>query len=134
LIAVGALAFGTASAATIQLPVPNGFSLLGVSCGGVQVSSYVDSIDTATAVVKGTLKSITSCSGSGRGARTTVYTSYNSITWDLAGNIVSVMPCPCGAMDATFKETLNGYSVYDKTLPVRNAVWGAQIVSYLVTP
>lgn len=90
---------GVAYAGT--LPLPPGYpTLLGASCGGVHIASYVTGFDT-NGNIKGEVYAWTRCGGSGRGGgyHTTTYQSWHSITWDLLGNYTlnsydGVMPDP----------------------------------------
>jgi hypothetical protein len=82
LLAPGALQAQTA------LPLPPGYpTLLGESCGGVHVSSYVTGFD-VNGNITGEVYAWTSCGGSGRGGgyHNHIYQSWNSILWDLFTN------------------------------------------------
>lgn len=89
------------NASAASLPVPNGYpTLLGVSCGGVHVTSYVTGFN-AAGDITGELYAWTACGGSGRGGgyRVTHYQSWHSITWSLGGTYIvsaydSVVPDP----------------------------------------
>ncbi len=94
------------------LPVPAGYpTLLGVSCGGVHVSSYVTGFDQAGNIT-GELYAWTACGGSGRGGgyKTRHYQSWSSITWALDGSYV-VRPYDNLVPDPSFAAT-DQYSNY----------------------
>ncbi len=70
------------------LPLPPGYpTLLGESCGGVHVSSFVTGFD-ANGNITGEVYAWTKCGGSGKGGgyQTHTYQSWNSILWDLYTN------------------------------------------------
>ena len=71
--------------AQTALPIPSGYpTLLGVSCGGVHVSSYLTGFN-RLGNITGELYAWTRCGGSGRGGgyKTTTYQSWHSIVWGL---------------------------------------------------
>lgn len=87
-LAILALSLLASAASALNLPVPPGYPiLLGVSCGGVAVTATIAGFD-SNGNVTGELKAFTRCNGSGRGARSTPYTSYHTITWDFFGGYV----------------------------------------------
>jgi len=104
-------AFGLALMACLgahaaPLPVPSGYpTLLGVSCGGVHVTSYVTGFN-AAGDITGELYAWTACGGSGRGGgyKVTHYQSWHSITWGLGGTYV-VGPYDSVVPDPLFTET-----------------------------
>lgn len=108
------LVTGSAACAT-DLPLPPGYpTLLGVSCGGVHVTSYVTGFD-AAGNIKGELYAWTACGGSGRGGgyKVTHYQSWHSITWALGGTYL-VSAYDGLVPDTTFTDTDQyGNYVYD---------------------
>jgi hypothetical protein len=109
------LLLGASAACATDLPLPAGYpTLLGVSCGGVHVTSYVTGFD-AAGNITGELYAWTACGGSGRGGgyKVTHYQSWHSITWALGGTYLvsaydGVVP------DTTFTDTDQyGNYVYD---------------------
>lgn len=89
-----------------SLPVPSGYpTLLGVSCGGVHVSSFVTGFN-AAGDITGELYAWTACGGSGRGGgyKVTHYQSWHSITWGLDGTYI-VRPYDWVVPDPAFTET-----------------------------
>lgn len=87
----------------------------GYWCGGVKVFEYAQGFDTSgnpTALVYGS----TRCGGSGRGGgyHTTTHAGWAVATWDLAGNLISLVdapaPSPVPSTDTVF--TSDPYSEY----------------------
>ena len=113
LLLILALVSGTAAAT--DLPVPAGYpTLLGVSCGGVHVTSYVTGFD-ASGNIRGELYAWTACGGSGRGGgyKVTHYQSWHSITWALGGTYL-VSPYDGLVPDPAVTETdAYGNYIYD---------------------
>jgi len=108
------LVSGVASAAS--LPLPPGYpTLLGASCGGVHVASYVTGFD-QNGNITGEVYAWTRCSaGSGRGGgyRVRYYESWNSILWGLDGTY-KVVPYDGVIPDPLFTETDQyGNAIYD---------------------
>ncbi len=84
-ITFAAFALMGRGAVAAPLPLPPGYpALLGVSCGGVHVSSFVTGFD-SNGNITGEVYAWTKCGGSGKGGgyRTTTYQSWHSITWAL---------------------------------------------------
>jgi hypothetical protein len=82
------LVLPAAAHAQTALPLPPGYpTLLGVSCGGVALSSFVTGFD-SSGIIHGAVYAWTRCGGSGRGGgyQSHTYTSWNSIEWDLYSN------------------------------------------------
>ncbi|WP_258187687.1 hypothetical protein [Trinickia symbiotica] len=107
-----------AAQAQVTLPLPAGYpTLLGVSCGGVHVASYVTGFD-ANGYIHGEVYAWTSCGGSGRGGgyQFHTYQAWHTIVWDLRQNYEllpydNVMPDPAfTATDAYGNIILNGCS------------------------
>lgn len=74
------------AALAAPLPLPPGYpTLLGVSCGGVHVSSFVTGFD-SNGNITGEVYAWTKCGSSGKGGgyKTTTYQSWHSITWTLS--------------------------------------------------
>jgi len=100
-----ALCGGAANAATI-LPIPVGYpTLLGASCGGVHVSTYVTGFD-VNGNIAGEVYAWTRCGGSGRGGgyKSHTYSSWHSILWDFYGNFV-LLPYDGTVPDPLFTAT-----------------------------
>ncbi len=117
-IALLALLLPAAIQAQTALPLPPGYpTLLGESCGGVHVASYVTGFD-ASGNITGEVYAWTKCGGSGRGGgyQTHTYQSWNSILWDLYTNYKlvpydNVMPDPAfTAVDSYGNMILNSCS------------------------
>ncbi len=102
-----------ATLAQTILPLPPGYpTLLGESCGGVHVASYVTGFD-GSGNITGEVYAWTTCGGSGRGGgyKTTTYQSWNSITWDLFTNYRlqpydQVVPDPAFAASDIYGNTI----------------------------
>ncbi|SEK05418.1 hypothetical protein [Paraburkholderia diazotrophica] len=74
--------------AQVALPLPAAYpTLLGVSCGGVHVASYVTGFD-QNGYIHGEVYAWTRCGGSGRGGgyQSQTYQSWHTIVWDLRQN------------------------------------------------
>lgn len=79
-----------ANAATVQLqPVPDAFARLGHSCGGIKQQIVGRGFD-ANGNVTGYVFALTRCGGSGRGGgyRTTTYSIWVAVTWNLSGVVI----------------------------------------------
>lgn len=88
MLALLALFISGAAQAQTPLPLPAGYpTLLGVSCGGVHIASYVTGFN-SSGNMTGEVYAWTRCGGSGRGGgyRSTTYHSWTSIVWDFKGN------------------------------------------------
>jgi hypothetical protein len=88
---IGALVMGltasVANAAAVQLqPIPDAFARLGHSCGGIKQQIFGQGFDDNGNVI-GYVFALTRCGGSGRGGgyRTTTYSTWVAVTWDLNG-------------------------------------------------
>jgi len=86
IMAAATLALMGGAALAAPLPLPPGYpTLLGVSCGGVHLSSFVTGFD-SNGNITGEVYAWTNCGGSGKGGgyHTTTYQSWHSITWTLS--------------------------------------------------
>ena len=73
--------------ATIELKVP---SLLGnIWCGGVHQDIWATAFEPDG--VKGVAYATTTCSAGGRGTKPRTYKKWADVTWDLSGNLTSVV-------------------------------------------
>jgi hypothetical protein len=89
--AVLLLAASAASADTIALQaIPDAFTRLGHSCGGIAQQIFGLGFD-ASDNVTGYDFALTRCGGSGRGGgyHTTTYSTWVAVTWDLAGSVIN---------------------------------------------
>jgi hypothetical protein len=80
-----------AHAGTVDLqPIPDAFARLGHSCGGIKQQIFGEGFD-ANGNVTGYVFALTRCGGSGRGGgyRTTTYSTWVAVTWDLTGAVIS---------------------------------------------
>jgi hypothetical protein len=110
-IAVVLLMMEPIFAGTATLTQPNGFALLGISCGGDHVSTFTTGFQTdesgATTGVVGEVYVWTRCGGSGRGGGYTshTYRKWALASWDLSGNLTGTfawpadLPTPTSAYD-----------------------------------
>src|SRR6266850_2991473 len=81
-----AMAFAATAHTQTALPLPAAYpNLLGASCGGVHVSSFVTGFDDAGNIT-GETYAWTSCSTGGRGTKPRKIEGWRSITWTLTGN------------------------------------------------
>jgi len=82
------LTASVANAATVPLqPIPDAFARLGHSCGGIRQQIIAEGFD-ANANVTGYVFAVTRCSGSGKGARVTTYSTWVAVTWNLSGIVI----------------------------------------------
>ena len=105
ILLLGLLVSAAAQAQT-ALPLPPGYpTLLGASCGGVHVASYVTGFN-ADGNMTGEVYAWTKCGGSGRGGgyQTHTYQSWNSIVWDFFNNY-KIVPYDNVLPDPAFTET-----------------------------
>jgi hypothetical protein len=71
--------------AQVTLPLPAAYpTLLGASCGGVHVTSYVTGFD-ENGYIRGEVHAWTRCGGSGRGGgyQSHTFQAWHTIVWDL---------------------------------------------------
>ena len=102
----------TASAAnptSLLLPQSTAFSILGVSCGGIQERAFATGFDATSGYPVGAVYLQTRCGGSGRGGgyRVTTYSAWAAVTWDFAGAVSSyakLVSAPTG-LSPTFSVT-----------------------------
>jgi hypothetical protein len=102
LFAIALLSLLGGAAVADPLPLPPGYpALLGVSCGGVHVTSVITGFND-DGTIAGEVYAWTRCGGSGRGGgyKTRLYQSYHSIQWDFFGNYL-LSAYDGGALDAT---------------------------------
>ena len=93
-----------AAAETIVLGPDPYVSYLPRWCGGNHPNTYVTGF-APEGLITGEVYHWTSCGGSGRGSRTTLYTSWHSIQWDLEGNVVTTSPWDGVLPDPAFSAT-----------------------------
>ncbi|MDB5059535.1 MAG: hypothetical protein JWO59_3007, partial [Chloroflexi bacterium] len=110
-----------ANAATpLSLFVAQGtaFSYLGHSCGGIQEQAYATGWD-ASGYPTGDVYLSTRCGGSGRGGgyRSTIYSTWISVTWDFGGGLrYSAKLTGAPAVNPTFSTTdANGDQLYNSS-------------------
>lgn len=117
-----------ANAGTIQLqPIPDAFVRLGHSCGGIQQQIFAEGFDANTNIT-GYVYAVTRCNGSGRGARTTIYSTWVAVTWNLSGVVfdeVTSVPNPDPSIAGAYHSgSLVGganYPTCNNTTPYDNA-------------
>lgn len=99
---------GAAQAANIPLtyPYPGYPTLLAVSCGGVQVSTYTSGFD-AQGNVSGEIQATTGCGVSGRGGgyKSRTYTSWHSGVWGIDGTYYALLTWDNLLPDPSWVET-----------------------------
>ncbi|WP_233805446.1 hypothetical protein [Paraburkholderia sp. HP33-1] len=101
--------------AQVALPLPSAYpTLLGVSCGGVHVASYVTGFD-KNGYIRGEIYAWTRCGGSGRGGgyHSQAYQAWYTIVWDLHRNY-KLLPYDNLVPDREFTATdAHGNSILD---------------------
>lgn len=105
LLVLTLLAAGTAQA--MNLPLPPGYpALLGVSCGGVHVASYVTGFD-VNGNITGEVYAWTRCGASGRGGgyHSHVYEAWHSAVWGVAADWYQINPWDGITPDPAWTET-----------------------------
>jgi hypothetical protein len=65
------------------------FAILGRWCGGIKEQAYVTGFDPTNGYPTGEVHLSTTCSTGGRGSRPATFTAWASVSWDLAGNVIS---------------------------------------------
>ena len=88
LVMVGGVASATGTTFTLDLSQGAAFSLLGYDCGGIAEKSYATGFDPTSGYPTGDVHLSTTCSGSGRGGRSTTHTAWGSVTWDFTSTVV----------------------------------------------
>lgn len=75
---------------SLQMDSTTAFSILGVSCGGIQQQDFSTGFDTS-GNISGEIYLQTRCgsSGVGGGYTTTTYSSWVGVTWDLTGSLIN---------------------------------------------
>ena len=124
------LTVSAANAATVQLrPIPDAFARLGHSCGGIKQQIFGEGFD-ANGNVSGYVFAVTRCGGSGKGGgyRTTIYSTWVAVTWDLNGIVigeVTRVPSPDPSIAGAYHSgSLVGganYPTCNNTTPYDNA-------------
>ena len=66
------------------------FTILGYDCGGIQEHAYVTGFDPTTGYPVGDVYLRTSCSTGKAGSPPAIHTNWTAVTWDFAGNAISV--------------------------------------------
>jgi hypothetical protein len=101
--------------AQVTLPLPAAYpTLLGASCGGVHVASYVTGFD-ENGYIRGEVYAWTRCGESGRGGgyHSQTYQAWHTIVWDLGQNY-KLLPYDNVVPDPAFKATdAYGNSILD---------------------
>ena len=101
--------------AQVTLPLPAAYpTLLGASCGGVHVASYVTGFD-ENGYIHGEVYAWTRCGGSGRGGgyQSQTYQAWHTIVWDLHQNY-KLLPYDNVVPDPAFTATdAYGNSILD---------------------
>ena len=86
---IGGVASASGTTFTLDLSQSAAFSLLGYDCGGIAEKSYATGFDPTSGYPTGDVNLSTTCSGSGRGGRSTTHTVWGSVTWDFTATVVS---------------------------------------------
>jgi len=81
----------------LLLPQSTAFAILGYDCGGISEQVYATGFDTNTGYPTGNVELKTSCSAGKAGTPPSIHTASATVTWDLAGNVISVSTPATGA-------------------------------------
>ncbi len=81
----------------LLLPQSTAFAILGYDCGGISEQIYATGFDPATEYPTGNVDLKTSCSTGKAGSPPSVHTASVTVTWDLAGNVISAITPATGA-------------------------------------
>ena len=118
-----------ANAAMVQLqPIRDALGRLGHSCGGIKQQIFGEGFDSGN--VTGYVFALTRCGGSGRGGgyRTTTYSTWVAVTWDINGFVideVTRVPSPdpsiAGAYHSGSLVGGTNYPTCNNTTPYDNA-------------
>lgn len=120
-IALILLSVSTAVAycATVTLIPQPDYPYLGISCGGVLLSTFATGFD-VNDNIRGEVYASTQCGGSGRGGgyQVTQYDSWHSILWDIEGGVIETLPYDGVVPDPAFSATdANGNMIRDVPVP-----------------
>lgn len=134
-LSLSGIATSTGKTAPLPLSISQAtaFAFLGHSCGGIQEHAYATGFDATTGYPMGAVYLQTRCGGSGRGGgyHTTTYTTWVAVTWDFAGNAVTVAKIGSApAIDPTFSAT-DAYG--DQIYNLNNAAYLRVYVPYAPT-
>ena len=113
-----AVAADAATPMQLLLPQATAFSILGVSCGGIQEQAYATGFDPSSGYPTGVVQLSTRCGGSGRGGgyKTTTYTGSAGVTWDFTGTVVSSGAAPAVTVNPTLAVyDSHGNEVYNQS-------------------
>lgn len=105
--------------ATVTLIPQPDYPYLGISCGGVLLSTFVTGFD-VNDNIRGEVHASTQCGGSGRGGgyQVTQYDSWHSILWDIEGGVIETLPYDGVVPDPAFRATdANGNMIHDVPVP-----------------
>ena len=113
-----AAAAGAANPTSLLLPQSTAFSILGVSCGGIQEQAFATGFDAASGYPIGDVYLQTRCGGSGRGGgyKVTTYSAWVAVTWDFAGAVRSytrLTAAPAGLSPTFSAFDAHGDQVYN---------------------
>ncbi len=111
----------------LSLPQSTAFAILGHSCGGIQEQVEVTGFDPFTGYPTGNVSLQTRCGGSGRdgGGHTTTYSASATVTWDFAGNVVSVATPASGPAAGPSLSATDAYG---------DTIYDSGAAAYLIVP
>ncbi len=109
----------------LLLPQSTAFAILGYWCGGIQEKAYLTGFDLTNGFPTGAVFLSTSCSAGRAGSPPSVHTAWATVTWDLAGNVISATTL---SNAATFSTNFTAADVY------RDVIFNAGAAAYLVVP
>jgi hypothetical protein len=95
LVALLALIPAVALAGTVPLAInqQKAFQVLGHWCGSINIYEYASGFN-ASGLPTADAYLYTQCSSGGRGGHAVIFSQWVSVTWDLGGNLVSVVDEP----------------------------------------
>ncbi len=151
-VAAMMLTASVANATMVQLqPIPDAFARLGHSCGGIKQQIFGEGFD-AGGDVTGYVFAVTRCGGSGRGGgyRTTTYSTWVGVAWNLNGVVIyeaTRVPSPDPSIAGAYHSgslvgganypTCNNTSEYDNaftcfSVPVVDGSYSVQTSLYVI--
>jgi len=105
-----------AAAATVPLGLSQAqaFADLGHQCGAISINEYATGFD-ASGNPQADVYLTTRCSSGGRGSHSTTYSAWESVTWDVGGNVITSTPIAPPAHPPSTSFTYGSYTESDST-------------------
>jgi hypothetical protein len=110
---------GTALASTVPMAISQSTArqlTSGYLCGNISIYEYAAGFD-ASGNPTATVYAITRCNTGGRGGHSTTYDGWATVTWDLGGNLISLVDIvdPAGPPSTSTVFSKGPYSEYTKS-------------------